>query len=468
MRCAQFRIMKLLFLIKSLGNFLPILLVATLIGCGDGGGSTRNPPPVLPEGTTLDAGNSPAGPEVDDPDSKLYVFDQPGMRALARPYIGLTPYADVIVPCTVTLKEGEECNLNTLPLLGMETTNPTVGQVMERVVVSHEWMGARFQQVLETMPPVIRLMTRGLTAIVISHDVRPSFYTTQTGAMYLDPAGLWLTLDEKAVVDTAPDFRSEFGKALDFSMFWRYTLNQAHVTRLPDDRDRTVDEIKYRMASLLFHELAHANDFFPPDQLQNLDPTVAIWRAVTSGTRPSNLLAAQYGLQSQTMKSLARVSFLGAAATATQRAYTSEDIAQEFPPDTASDYYSYSTEREDLAMLFEELMMLYSFDVDRDVAVTNLPDSNFCEDYIVSWGQRNRILESAVTNRALFVVAEVLPEYLSLVESFLLTRSDGPTMMIPGNDWCMNRFLDPSDASRSLRARESNEVHSADRLIPYL
>lgn len=464
--------MQLLLFIRSTGSLLPLLLVAALFGCGGGGGGSSIPSqpaiPAPPAGTTPDEGADPVDPVIDDPDSDLYVFDKPGMRALARPYIGLTSYADVIVPCTVTLKDGEECNLNTLPLLGMETTDPTVAQVMERVVVSHEWMGARFQQVLETMPAVIRLMTRGLTAIVISHDVRPSFYTTQTGAIYLDPAGLWLTLDEKAVVDTAPDFRSEFGKVLAFSIFWRYTLDQEHVTRLPDDRDRSVDEIKYRMASLLFHELAHANDFFPPDQLQNLDPTVAIWRAVASGNRPSSLLSAQYGLQSQTMKSLARVSFLGATATETQKAFTPEDIASEFPPDYASDYYNYSTAREDLAMLFEELMMLYSFDVDRDVAVTNLPDSTFCEDYIVSWGQRNRILESAVANRALFVVGKVLPEYLSPLENYLLARSDGPTMMIPGNDWCMNRFLDPSDAARSLRTRESNEVPSSDSLIPYL
>jgi hypothetical protein len=424
-----------------------------LAGCGGGGGGGS----IAPSPQT-------GTPPVDDTGS--YVFDKPGMRSLARAYIPLTPHADVIVPCTVTLKDGGECNLNTLPLLGMEHTLPTVAQVMERVVVSHQWMGARFQQVLEAMPVEVRLMTRGLTAIVISYDVRPSFYTTQTGAIYLDPAGLWLTLEEKEVIDTAPDYRSEFGKVLDFSILWRYTLDQEHVTRLPDDRNRTVDEVKYRMASLMFHELAHANDFFPPGQ--SFDRTVAIWRAVASSTRPSNLLLAQFPLQSQLMKSLATVSFLGGTATETQKVYTSEDIAQEFPIDYASAYYSYSTDLEDLAMLFEEIMMLYSFDVDRDVAVTNLPDSNFCDDYIVAWGQRNRVLESAVSNRALFVVERVLPEYLQSLESFLLARSGGPTLMIPGSDWCANRFLDPSDAIRSLKVRESNDIDPAESLIPYL
>ncbi len=222
---------------RNIANKLLLLLAVTLAGCGGGGGSSSTPVPQTD--TTPGDNNSPVAD-----DSALFVFDKPGMRSLARAYIPLTPHADVLIPCTVTLQEGEECNLNTLPLLGMETAEPTVAQVMERVVVSHQWMGERFQQVLEAMPAEIRLMTRGLTAIIISYDVRPSFYTTQTGAIYLDPAGLWLTLEEKQVVDTAPDYRSEFGKVLDFSIFWRYTLDQEHATRLPDDRDRTVDEVK--------------------------------------------------------------------------------------------------------------------------------------------------------------------------------------------------------------------------------
>jgi hypothetical protein len=440
-------------LLRKSVAILPLLwLAVTLAGCGGGGGGSNPPPPQT------------GSPPVDD--NGTYVFDKPGMRSLARPYNLQTPYSDVIVPCTVTLQEGAECNLNTLPLLGMETAEPTVAQVMARVVVSHQWMGDRFKQVLENMPPQIRLMTRGLTAIVISYDVRPSFYTTQTGAIYLDPEGLWLTLDEKEVIDTTPDFRSEFGKVLDFSIFWRYTLNQEHVTRLPNDRNRTVDEIKYRMASLLFHELAHANDFFPPGQV--FDSTVAIWRAVATSNRPSNILVGQFPLESTMMKSLARVSFLGATASETQKAYTPEDVAQEFPPDYASAYYSYSTDLEDLAMLFEEIMMLYSFDVDRDVAITNLPDSNFCDDYIVSWGQRNRVLEPAVSNRALFVVERILPEYLPLVENYLINRSSGPVMMVPGKDWCENRFLNPTDTVRSLRAPDSNDIDPAESLIPYL
>ena len=78
--------------------------------------------------------------------------------------------------------------------------------------------GCRFREILERMPNELLLLTRGLTGVVISYDIRPSFYTTQTGAMYLDPDGMWLTEEERAVIDETPDFRGEFAKKLDFIM----------------------------------------------------------------------------------------------------------------------------------------------------------------------------------------------------------------------------------------------------------
>ena len=75
------------------------------------------------------------------------------------------------------------------------------------------------------------------------------------------------------------------------------------------------------------------------------------------------------------MRSLAQVSFSAndVQPTAEEAALTSEDIAIEFPADTANDYYNYSTQFEDLAMAFEEAMMFFSYGISRDVAVTNFP-----------------------------------------------------------------------------------------------
>jgi hypothetical protein len=303
---------------------------------------------------------------------------------------------------------------------------------------------------------------------VISYDIRPSFHTTITGAIYLDPEGLWITQEEEATISDEPDYRSEFGKVLDFIMLWRYTLDEQYVTFLPTDRDRTVDEIKYRMASLMFHELAHANDYFPHEAMGTINRTVPVWQAIAVSTRPSNNLAQQYPLRSSTMRGLAQVSFAGATATATQKSYTSDDVAGEFPNDYANDYYNYTSNREDMAMLFEELMMLYSYGVDRDVAVTNYPDSNECADYIVAWGQRNRILDGVIGYRALYIAARLLPELAPVLENFLANYPSGPTLMVNGEDWCTNRFLKPESSARSLVTRSRLETPETEFLIPYL
>tara|TARA_B100000676_G_scaffold48534_1_gene47483 strand:+ start:5799 stop:6200 length:402 start_codon:yes stop_codon:yes gene_type:complete len=132
------------------------------------------------------------------------------------------------------------------------------------------------------------------------------------------------------------------------------------------------------------------------------------------------------------MLNLARVSFHGVTASPTQQGLTPGDIAGEFPVDRASDYYGYSTTREDFAMLFEEAMMLYLFDVDRDVGITNNPESGVpCADYIVEWGVRNRVTDPLVRARAVRVIGDALPEAQLAVEQHLMGE-DPPTPMVAG------------------------------------
>ena len=63
--------------------------------------------------------------------------------------------------------------------------------------------------------------------------------------------------------------------------------------------------------------------------------------------------------------------FFGATADATQRAYTPNDVAGFFSSDLATDEYNYSSTREDLAMTFEEFMMVHNHAWRRDVAITD-------------------------------------------------------------------------------------------------
>ena len=194
-------------------------------------------------------------------------------------------------------------------------------------------------------------------------------------------------------------------------MPWRYVRNNEYVTLTPTSGIRTVEDIRYRMAALLLHELAHANDFLSPARVVAADPSRTVLDIAIGGVIPSSQLSNVSPLRSQMMLGLGQVSFQGETASELQKSLVPPDIASEFSTDAASDYYNYSTTREDFAMLFEEAMMLYLFGIDRDVGVTNKPESGApCADYIVEWGVRNRVLDQQVRDRAVRAIGDALPE----------------------------------------------------------
>lgn len=426
--------------------FLLIFFTLSLVGCGGGGGgSSSAPAPQTP--ATPTAAPPTAGSETPTPASL-------GEQTANIQTVVASPISTPLMNCLVLVQDGA-CTFANVPLIGMETTNPTIDDVMSRVIVSHEWMGTRFREILERMPPDVLLLMRGLTGVVISYDIRPSFYTSRTGAMYLDPDRMWLTEEERAVIDDEPDFRGEFAKKLNFIMLWRYVDNNTDIRAF----ERNLDSISLRTAALLYHELAHANDFFPPATINSISRNISIQSAATA--IPSNRLSNDFPLGSDVMRSLAQVSFSSndVQPTAEEAALTADDVAAEFPTDTANDYYNYSTQFEDLAMAFEEAMMFYSYGISRDVAVTNFPDSNSCADYIVSWGQRNRIADPTIQARSLLAVSQLLPERLSAVED-ALANMPTPAAMTNGVNWCDNINLTANPTGLSLPGKAAETVET--------
>lgn len=362
---------------------------------------------------------------------------------MTTPAVANSPYSDKLRDCVFSNSRSVSCTFGDIPLLGDETSDPTIDDVMDRVLVSHEWMGTRFRDVLEALPDDMRLMLRAVTAVVISSDVRPSFYWTRTGAIYLDPASLWLTPAERAVIPTTPDFRSDFGSDLQFAIPWRFVKDNEYAMRgWPAGSTRTIDDILVDIGSLLYHELAHANDFFPPEQQRGLRRDVEVWRAVAQPSISDDLHRLM-PLQSSTLRGLARVRFHGDASTAAQRAYTPADVAAMFQADSATAFYNYSSTREDLAMLFESILVRARFGVERDIAVTNNPrgDNVTGDDYIVTWGQRNRVADPAVRDRARYAVSRLLPE---ISFDAYIDAMPPPIEMRPGESWNDNLVLDPS------------------------
>ncbi|MCU8037141.1 hypothetical protein ACRN98_00760 [Shewanella oncorhynchi] len=365
-------------------------------------------------------------------------FDTPVARTHA--YRPASPYANVLANCVYSNQLNDSCTINTLPLIGQTSSDLNRETILNRVLVSHDWMGDNFAAFLAQMDPnsdFARLL-QSVTAVVISYDVRPSFYWVVTGAIYLDPNDLWLTPSQRDTINEAPDYRSNFGNDLNFVMPWRYVKDNQYASLgvpITVRANRTLAQINPDLASLLYHELAHANDFFP----RSVHATLTGPRLLDDYSRRnanksliSDQVSKTYPLTSTEMMGLANVSFLGAAASNVQKTYQASDVSTFFSADIASDFYAYSSTREDAAMLFEEAMMSYRYQILRDVAVTNKPAILTADSLIIDWGQRGRIAQDSLENRAALVIDEMLPELngISLVESL-----PEPMNMVQGQSW---------------------------------
>jgi K319L-like, PKD domain len=391
-----------------------------------------------------------------------YVFSDTHVSRV-YPYRASGPFAAALVRCTFDANlqyfgaGANTCPLATLPFLHQTTGGavPTVSQIMDRVLVSHDWMGQSFESFLTTQAPDdLKRLFNGVTAIVIGAHVRPSYYYALTGAIYLDADNFWLTAEQRDVIDEAPDYRSDFDRELLYSSAWRYTstangTTQSIFVNFPAT-SRIARSPSYLMAEagwLLYHELGHASDFLPPSERGRLgnDLSLSPWGFIgpmySARTLPSDQLSATYPLQSQEMFGLAQVKYQGVTASSLQKTYTPDMVGGFFAGDRATDDYNYTTTREDVAMVFEEFMMFRNHGWRRDFAVTDkITSTTTGSSLIVRWGQRGRAGDVAVKPRTQFVVGQLAPWTLS-ADPNAVQNLPAPVAMRPGDSWTANLSL---------------------------
>lgn len=393
--------------------------------------------------SACDSGGGSSGERDSNPNSPI-----PEVAVDTFPYVAEATFAPALKPCVYQGDNTEECTLQRLPFLGQENVAPDIDAIMQRVLVSHRWMGDNFRSVLETLPEDLLLMLRSVTAVVIASDIRPSYFRPDTGAIYLDADYVWLTAAQQAEINQDEDFRSGFGSALQVALPWRFVQNDSSVRLRPSansDGSRSADSLRIPLAFLLYHELAHAVDFMHPSRFDSLEGS----RSASYYTRFANelkstALADRFPLQSKLMRDLASVSFAGEEATPSQLALQPPAVSDEFTPDGAITYYSYSTIREDLATVFDTLMMSYHFSIEEEVAVTNNPGREAsAADYIVYSGQRGRLSDPALIERAAWVANEIYPAVASDIEAHL-RNLPAPRMLRQDSPFGSNQFRETS------------------------
>jgi hypothetical protein len=389
------------------------------------------------------------------------------------------PFAAALVRCTFNpqLQYGgaasNACPLATLPLLHTTTGGgvPTVAQIMDRVLVSHDWMGKALEDLLTANASNVDLLRlfNGVTAVVIGAHVRPSYYYAATGAIYLDADNFWRTADERDVIDEAPDFRSQFDRDLQYSGLWRYVEGSTNIFFPWSATSRAPRELSFVLKEagwLLYHELGHASDFVPPAVRPALDPKRGVWSNIQprfsrncTGQLPSDVLCRTFPLRSAEMKALAQVKFdtgpvpdttlVNGIFYSTVRLWGPAEVAGFFAADIATDEYNYTSFdgsfREDIAMVFEEALMARNHNWRRDVAITDKLGSGATgSSVIVRWGQRGRVGDAAVKPRAQFVVGQLAP-WIAAADIAALPP---PIPMRAGESWNANLSL-PAPPTRA-------------------
>ncbi|RZO18779.1 MAG: hypothetical protein EVB03_09455 [SAR92 clade bacterium] len=356
-----------------------------------------------------------------------------------------SPAGEQLINCVYSNNtKYDDCNFGQSPLIAQVTTSPTVDDIMNRVIVSHQWMGDQFKKFLENYDTNddFKNLLRATTAVVISYDIRPSFYSPTLGAIYLDPDDLWETPAQRDTINQAPDYRADFGAELQFEMPWRYVKDNAYAYYSYPLRyrlSRSLDDSKYSFASLLYHELAHANDFFPSTRWLTYSNSTTVYDAVVEVYNANQILSdylqdnypldALYASGGQNeLTRLAQVRFQDPSlVTQQQIEYTMTDVANMFKTEGAPQFYSYSSTREDLAILFDGFMMFARYGVSRDVAVSDQQYSD------IVWGQRGRIGESWIKPRVSFVATRVLPEFTSAAT--VVQNLSSPTALQDSKSW---------------------------------
>ena len=391
-------------------------------------------------------------------------------------YNSTSPAGQRLVECVYSNStEYDDCTFGESPLIAQVTTTPTVNDIMDRVIVSHRWMGDQFKKFLETYDTNddFKNLLRATTAVVISYDVRPSFYSPTLGAIYLDPDDLWETPAQRDTINQAPDYRAGFGAELQFEMPWRYVKDNDYAYYyypLRNRMSRTLEDSKYSFASLLYHELAHANDFFPSTRWLSYSNSTTIYDAVVEVYNAqqieSDFLQNNYPLDpfyasggQNELTKLAQVRFRDPnLVTQQQIDYTMNDVANMFKTEGAPQFYSYSSTREDLAILFDGFMMHARYGVSRDVAVS---DQDYSD---IVWGQRDRIGESWIKPRVSFVATRVLPEFSSAAT--VVQNMAPPTALQDGKTWRDSVVIDDLTAFKDQKMPAGKNEPVDSRLVP--
>lgn len=329
-----------------------------------------------------------------------------------------SPYRDVLQKCTFSnqLKRNQLCTIQTLPPLGYINSQVSLNHIKDRLIVGEEWMGDRFMDFMKNMDNHNDLKTLfgSATAIIISDNIQVPFYWALTGAIYLSPYDLYLNEKEFLSVAKPYDYHQYIARGESTAFIWQYLQGDRSIA-VDIKAQRNLQDIYYNFSALLYHELSHANDFYPNYKLINFDKNKTMLDNLgTVSQMTSNKLKSTYPLKSNKLKNFASHKFNGRTVGSETINTPPSILAKEFFAEGANDLYNYTNEKEDMAMLFEEVMMKYRFNIDRHISILDQSNNSIIAN------KKNRVFDKNVLPRTQMVIKDILPQISSNFAASLL------------------------------------------------
>jgi len=407
-----------------------IVLTATLIAACSSDNSDDSKTPVVTSEIT----------KSEVPESQQRVISTADSFA----FVANGPYAALLNRCRDADRDAI-CTTEQLPLLGQNgNNNITITDIMSRVVTTHDWMGPRFQQLLERLGPEALKLFGPIAVITLGGDSEDyAFSNWWRGSLYLPTNILWLTEQEKAalyVPDDTGDGDASAVTPLPWLAYHRYMKGDEWPFYGTNRDEREYENLEVPFASSLYYQLAYFNGVIPPVIVNQALPTDTP-RDLFESTQddlPTQLYADKsLTIDPGPLYALATTYYDDLEPTTEELAQSPAEVGGLFGNEGKIRFWAYRTREADFATLLQAGMLDYTSDVYVDVAFVN-PGPDFtlrgCDDETIEWGVRNRIASPLVTPRVRFAMESVLGTSTRLNNFF---AGIGEEIVIPaGLGWC--------------------------------
>jgi hypothetical protein len=258
-----------------------------------------------------------------------------------------------------------------------------VESILGSTLISHDWQRERFKSFLLKTRPEIISMLNCVKGVAISSDIRPSFYYSPSGAIYLDARYFAATQEEAGTVSTNPDAREQNFDQIDLLFFTVDTL-----------KPQTNEEARYLdLESLMAHELAHACDF-------KAEAVNGRYLSEDLPVAPEN---AVYHLAQW-------LYFGNAGAKARLSQYSPAEIGKSFEESPIVDIYGYGNRFEHLAMMVQN-HLAFEFDGNNRVdLLTDNPKANQnLREFPIYWGMTGKFCQPDLFAKGREMTERVVP-----------------------------------------------------------